>query len=198
MTFNDLTCGQKTYIASLYNSFMRAKKLHRYHPDCIYVEAAELHTVFGSGYRKTIENLLICKDESYVIGEEGTTFDLKAKDVAESASAYVDLVPEVDGLGNITFNMNADVVKNARILLTDDSELNIQNLKNGSEGNIIVTQGADAPWLLRIRQGAYIGNNGGGVITLSTDEGMIDVLSYSCDGDRLFVAYSITWTNQGN
>jgi hypothetical protein len=73
MTFNDLTCGQKTYIASLYNSFMRAKKLHRYHPDCIYVEAAELHTVFGSGYRKTIENLLICKDESYVIGEEGTT-----------------------------------------------------------------------------------------------------------------------------
>ena len=73
MTFNELTCGQKTYIASLYNSFMRAKKLHRYHPDCIYVEAAELHTVFGSGYRKTIENLLICKDESYIIGEEGTT-----------------------------------------------------------------------------------------------------------------------------
>jgi hypothetical protein len=131
-------------------------------------------------------------------GTNGESLFIKTKDIAESGSAYVDLVPEVDELGAVHFNMNADVVKNARILLTADSELNIQNLKNGSEGNIIVTQGADAPWLLRIRQGAYIGNNGGGVITLSTDAGMIDVLSYSSDGDRLFVAYSITWTNQGN
>lgn len=71
--FKTITSGQVAYLASLYNKFKLAKNIHKKYDTCFYVEAAELQTVFGSDYRKTIEPFMVCKDEDYEMGAHACT-----------------------------------------------------------------------------------------------------------------------------
>jgi hypothetical protein len=71
--FKTITSGQVAYLASLYNKFKLSKNIHKKYNTCFYVEAAELQTVFGSDYRKTIEPFMVCQDEDYEMGAQACT-----------------------------------------------------------------------------------------------------------------------------
>lgn len=89
-----------------------------------------------------------------------------------------------------------DVTKgeNAKLILSDDTELTFENLFNGAEGNIIVVQGSE-DYTLDILPIPYVIDDGAGVIELSSGVGFITILSYTYDGTNLYVTIGSNYTN---
>ena len=84
--------------------------------------------------------------------------------------------------------------KNAIITLSHNVTLTLQNLIDGSEGNIIITQGS-TDHTITLSPTPYVINDGKNVISLQTGSGKITIISYTYDGTRLFVNYGVNYTN---
>ena len=93
-----------------------------------------------------------------------------------------------------TINFDTKLGENAKITLGHDVTLTFKNLKNGSEGNIIITQGSSDHTII-ILPTSYVIDDGAGAITLTTGVGAITILSYTYDGNSLFITYGSNYTN---
>lgn len=90
-----------------------------------------------------------------------------------------------------TILMDVRKGKNSKLTLGHNATLTLQNLIDGDEGNIIVTN--SGTFTLAISPTPYVINGGGGTISL-TSNGR-DVLSYFFDGVDLNITYGTNYTN---
>jgi len=89
-----------------------------------------------------------------------------------------------------TINFDVRLGENAKLTLGHDVTLTFKNLKNGSEGNIIITQGSSNHTLTILPQPKVIDGDGSGDLTITSGLGNITILSYSYNGDSLFINYA--------
>lgn len=92
-----------------------------------------------------------------------------------------------------TITMDIENGANAKLVMGHNVVLTLDNLTNGSEGNIIIVQDA-SNFTLSILPSPYVINGGGGGIVLTDGAGAITILSYTYDGTNLYINYGSNYT----
>lgn len=98
----------------------------------------------------------------------------------------------------ITWDFGGYPFRNARVTLGGDRQLAITNLPAGvtADGRLEIIQGTGGGHSLALPTGAdnYVIEDGQGVITLSSAEGAIDVITFYWDGTKYLWTYGTNFT----
>lgn len=122
-----------------------------------------------------------------IIDEQSRKWDVSLQDIFSLKKSYQTLTSAA------TITMNIESGLNAKLVLGHNVVLTLDNLTNGSEGNIIIVQNA-SNFTLSILPGPYVINGGGGSIVLTDGAGAITILSYTYDGTNLYINYGSNYT----
>lgn len=75
---------------------------------------------------------------------------------------------------------------NAKITLTADRTIILDQLTSGDYGTLEVIQGGSGSYTLGLPTGSKVSGGGNGMVTLSTSVGSIDILSFYYNGTYLY------------
>ncbi|MCP4255513.1 MAG: hypothetical protein GY775_19330 [Candidatus Scalindua sp.] len=136
--------------------------------------------------RLNVEGMIGSNSDKYEV------WDASVTDIAELSSGVTAYQGLTSSGGNVS--LDTKISSNAKITLTENTTINLTNLKGGVGGNIIIVQGA-TDYTITITPTPYVIDDGKGITSIATGNGTITILSYSYDGTNLYMNYGFNYTN---